>query len=133
MCCVKALEIRAGHSDSLRCWAPAAGQAEGIFGDQQNGAKYRLATVERGDISSYVSATGTLNPVIMVQVGTQVSGTIEKLFADYNSSVQEGQIIALLDQASFRAKVAQADAEPGERPRRPQECTGQCVQCCCLD
>jgi HlyD family secretion protein len=80
------------------------------FWGQQNGAKYRLATVEQGEISAYVSATGTLNPVIMVQVGTQVSGTIEKLLADYNSSVQDGQIIAQLDQASFRAKVAQADA-----------------------
>jgi HlyD family secretion protein len=80
------------------------------FWGQQNGAKYRLAAVEKGEISAYVSATGTLNPVIMVQVGTQVSGTIEKLFADYNSAVHDGQIIAQLDQASFHAKVAQADA-----------------------
>jgi HlyD family secretion protein len=84
--------------------------SRGYFWTPHNGTQYRLATVERGDIASYVSATGTLNPVIMVQVGTQVSGTIEKLFADYNSPVQEGQIIALLDQASFRAKVAQAAA-----------------------
>lgn len=63
-----------------------------------------------GEIFAYVSATGTLNPVIMVQVGTQASGTIEKLFADFNSAVSEGQSIAQLDQASFRAKVAQADA-----------------------
>jgi HlyD family secretion protein len=80
------------------------------FWGQPNGAKYRTAAVEKGDIAAYVSATGTLNPVIMVQVGTQVSGTIEKLFADYNSQVQDGQIIAQLDQASFSAKVAQADA-----------------------
>jgi HlyD family secretion protein len=80
------------------------------FWGQQNGGRYRLAAVERGEISAYVSATGTLNPVIMVQVGTQISGTIEKLFADYNSSVEDGQIIAQLDQASFHAKVAQADA-----------------------
>jgi HlyD family secretion protein len=84
--------------------------SRGYFWAQQNGDKYRLAPIERGDISAYVSATGTLNPVIMVQVSTQVSGTIEKLFADFNSSVQDGEIIALLDQASFRAKVAQADA-----------------------
>jgi HlyD family secretion protein len=80
------------------------------FWGQPNGARYRLAAVELGEISAYVSATGTLNPVIMVQVGTQISGTIEKLFADYNSPVHEGQIVAQLDQASFRAKVAQADA-----------------------
>lgn len=82
----------------------------GYFWGQPNGAKYRLATVERGDLAAYVSATGTLNPVTMVQVGTQVSGTIEKLFADYNTVVREGQIVAQLDQASFRAKVSQAEA-----------------------
>jgi HlyD family secretion protein len=80
------------------------------FWGQQNGATYRLAAIERWETAAYVTATGTLNPVIMVQVGTQVSGTIEQLFADYNSSVQDEQIIAQLDQASFRAKVAQANA-----------------------
>jgi HlyD family secretion protein len=74
------------------------------------GAKYRMSKVERGDITSYVAATGTLNPVIMVQVGTQVSGTIEKLFVDFNSTVVPGQQLAQLDQASFRAKVVQAEA-----------------------
>jgi HlyD family secretion protein len=66
--------------------------------------------VERGDITAYVSATGTLNPVIMVQVGTQVSGTIEKLFVDFNSTVVPGQQLVQLDQATFRAKVVQAEA-----------------------
>src|SRR5262245_42737028 len=69
-----------------------------------------MSQVERGDITAYASATGTLNPVIMVQVGTQVSGTIEKLFADFNSTVVPGQELAQLDQASFRAKVVQAEA-----------------------
>src|SRR5215510_4019104 len=76
----------------------------------QYGAKYRLAKVERSAIIAYISATGTLNPVIMVQVGTQVSGTIEKLFADFNSTVVPRQQLAQLDQASFRAKVVQAEA-----------------------
>ena len=76
----------------------------------QNGTRYRLAKVERGDITAYVSATGTLNPVIMVQVGTQVSGTIEKLFVDFNSTVVPGQQLVQLDQAIFRAKVVQAEA-----------------------
>jgi HlyD family secretion protein len=84
--------------------------SRGYFWGQEQGAKYRLAAVLRGDIDTYVSATGTLNPVTLVQVGTQVSGTIEKLFADYNSRVQEGQTVAQLDQASFRAKVAEATA-----------------------
>src|SRR2546427_329791 len=83
--------------------------AEHMWGPQ-NGVKYRTGRVERGDITAYVSTTGTLNPVIMVQVGTQVSGTIEKLFADFNSTVVPGQELAQLDQASFRAKVVQAEA-----------------------
>jgi HlyD family secretion protein len=82
----------------------------GYFWGQANGVRFRTAVVERGELSAYVSATGTLNPVTMVQVGTQVSGTIEKLFADYNTVVREGQIVAQLDQASFRAKVSQAEA-----------------------
>ena len=60
----------------------------------QNGTQYRLARVERGDIIAYVSATGTLNPVIMVHVGTQVSGTIDKLLVDFNSTVVPGQQLA---------------------------------------
>ena len=80
------------------------------FWGRQHGARYRLAKVERSDIMASISATGTLNPVIMVQVGTQVSGMIEKLFADFNSTVVPGQQLAQLDQASFRAKVQQAEA-----------------------
>jgi HlyD family secretion protein len=71
---------------------------------------YRTARVERGTITATVAATGKVNPVIMVQVGTQVSGTIEKLFVDFNSPVHVGQQLAQLDQASFRAKRIQADA-----------------------
>ena len=84
--------------------------SRGYFWGGENGAKYRTVAVEMGDIDTYVSATGTLNPVTMVQVGTQVSGTIEKLFVDFNSQVLEGQVVAQLDQASFRAKVAGATA-----------------------
>jgi HlyD family secretion protein len=83
--------------------------AEHVWGTHP-GSKYRMSKVERGDIIAYVSATGTLNPVIMVQVGTQVSGTIDKLFVDFNSTVVPGQHLAQLDQASFRAKVVQAEA-----------------------
>lgn len=89
-----------------------AGGAGGLWylSGQPEGPQYRTAKVERGDIAMYVSATGTLNPVITVQVGTQVSGTIKKLFADFNSRVQEGEPVAQLDQAIFRAKLAQAEA-----------------------
>src|SRR5262249_50693307 len=88
----------------------AGWQSVEYFWGRQHGAKYRLATVERSAITAYISATGTLNPVITVQVGTQVSGMIEKLFADFNSTVVPGQQLAQINQASFRAKVMQAEA-----------------------
>jgi len=74
-------------------------------------AAYRLAKVERGPIISTVSSTGTLAPVTTVQVGSQVSGQIRELYADFNSKVQEGQVIARIDPENFEARVRQADAE----------------------
>jgi len=78
----------------------------------QNGSnqKFRTIKVERGEISSTVTATGTINPVITVLVGSQVSGTIKALSADFNSRVKEGQIIAQIDPALFEAQVDQARA-----------------------
>ncbi len=69
---------------------------------------YRTAKIEKGAIVSSVTATGTLNAVITVQVGTQVSGTIQKLFADYNSVVKKGQTIAQIDPAIFNSQVQQS-------------------------
>jgi HlyD family secretion protein len=69
---------------------------------------YRTAKIERGTIISTVSATGNLSAVITVQVGTQVSGTIQKLYVDYNSRVRKGQPIAEIDPALFKAAVEQA-------------------------
>lgn len=66
---------------------------------------YRFARVERGAMVSTVSATGTLAAVVTVQVGTQVSGTIQKLMVDFNSPVKKGQTIAQIDPALFTAKV----------------------------
>jgi len=78
----------------------------------QNGLnqKFRTTKVERGEISTTVTATGTINPVITVLVGSQVSGTIKALYADFNSRVKEGQIIAQIDPAIFDAQVEQARA-----------------------
>jgi HlyD family secretion protein len=73
-------------------------------------ANYLTARVERGRIAATINATGTLNAVITVQVGSQVSGTIQRLFVDYNSPVTEGQVIAQIDPASFEARVGQARA-----------------------
>jgi len=76
-----------------------------------NAPKYRFARVERGPIVSAVSATGNLNAVITVQVGSQVSGQIMQLLVDFNSPVKKGQLIARLDPEQFQAKVNQARAD----------------------
>ncbi len=72
---------------------------------------YRTATVEKGELLSTISATGTLNAVITVQVGTQVSGTVAQLLVDYNSPVKKGMLIARIDPATFEAKEKQAQAD----------------------
>ncbi len=69
------------------------------------------AKVERGEIDDVVEATGTINAVITVQVGSQVSGTIAKLNADFNSRVHKGDVIALIDPALFNGAVLQAAAD----------------------
>src|SRR5205085_9623220 len=74
-------------------------------------ATYQTATVTRGSITQAVTATGTLNPVLNVQVGSQVSGNISKLFADFNSQVKAGQVVAQIDPALFQATVTQAEGD----------------------
>ncbi len=69
---------------------------------------FKTAPVERGDITQSVSATGNLNAVTTVQVGSQVSGTIRKIFVDFNSPVKKGQPIAEIDTSLFQANVVQA-------------------------
>jgi HlyD family secretion protein len=72
---------------------------------------YQTAEVTRGDITQAVTATGTLNPVLNVQVGSQISGIILKLFADFNTPVTAGQIVAQLDPATYQASVTQAEGD----------------------
>jgi HlyD family secretion protein len=79
-------------------------------GDSGSTQKFRTVKVERGDISTVVTATGTINPVVTVLVGSQVSGTIKSLYADFNSRVKEGQVIAQIDPAILQAQVDQAKA-----------------------
>ena len=69
------------------------------------------AQIERGDIHDVVEATGTINAVITVQVGSQVSGTIAKLNVDFNSRVHKGDIVALIDPALFQGALLQASAD----------------------
>lgn len=75
------------------------------------GATYQTSTVTRGPITQAVTATGTLNPVVNVQVGSQVSGNISKLFVDFNSQVKAGQVVAQIDPALFQATVTQAEGD----------------------
>jgi HlyD family secretion protein len=72
--------------------------------------QYRTQILEKADISQTVSANGTINPVTLVSVGTQVSGTVKKLYVDFNSKVQKGQILLELDDALLAAQQKQSAA-----------------------
>src|SRR3569623_1734357 len=72
--------------------------------------QYQTQVVERGDLTQSVSANGTLNPVVLVKVGTQVSGTVKKLYVDYNDKVKKGQELMALDDALFAAQARQSEA-----------------------
>ena len=72
--------------------------------------RYKTQALAKGDITQTVSANGTLNPVTLVSVGTQVSGTVKKLHVDFNDQVKAGQVLAELDDAIYSAQVRQSDA-----------------------
>jgi HlyD family secretion protein len=88
-----------------------AGVAYALLGSLRPAPGYRYAEVERGTITAAVSATGTLTPVVSVQVGSQISGQIKELYADYNSPVKKGQLIAQIDPDSIALRVNQAMAD----------------------
>ena len=92
------------------CRATAGGAFWILREGRNGGVAYRTA-VERGPITSAVSTTGTLNAVITVIVGSQVSGQIKELLADFNSEVEAGQVVARIDPEVFDARVRQAEAE----------------------
>jgi HlyD family secretion protein len=81
-----------------------------LFGNKGNEPRFRTEKVTKGDIVMTVTATGTVNPVTTVLVGTQVSGTIKYLYADFNSRVTKGQLIAQIDPALLEEQVSQAKA-----------------------
>lgn len=82
------------------------------FGTRSKGASYIIetATVTRGDVSETVTATGTIEPVTQVEIGTQVSGIIDKLYADYNSIVTKGQLIAEMDKITLQSELTSQQA-----------------------
>ncbi|MGZ5495853.1 MAG: efflux RND transporter periplasmic adaptor subunit [Candidatus Aminicenantales bacterium] len=82
-----------------------------VFKSGKNGvAKYRTEVIGRGDIEALVVTSGTLNPIETVDVGAQVSGKIEKLYADFNTPVKKGDIVAELDQEPLKMKIQQNEA-----------------------
>jgi HlyD family secretion protein len=81
-----------------------------FWGNQANAAEYMTARVERGNLRNTVTATGTLQAVTTVQVGSQASGAISALYADFNSTVKKGQVIAQLDPSVTQAQVQQSRA-----------------------
>src|SRR3954453_8228673 len=90
--------------------AAAAGGAPWRIAGTSAAPTHGVTTVSRQTIMKSISATGTLQALTTVQVGTQASGTIAALYADFNSHVKKGQIIARLDASQFQAQLAQANA-----------------------
>ncbi|MBI3343831.1 MAG: efflux RND transporter periplasmic adaptor subunit [Gammaproteobacteria bacterium] len=89
----------------------AAGFSLWQKGNQKSsGERYKTQAVESGAITQTVSANGTLNPVVLVSVGTQVSGTVKKLYVDFNDKVKEGEVLMELDAALYEAQSRQSEA-----------------------
>ena len=80
-------------------------------GGEGDAPQYQTVVIARGELTQVVTATGTLNPVLNVQVGCQISGNIQKLLVDFNSEVKAGQIVAQLDPATYEAAVSLAEGD----------------------
>lgn len=81
------------------------------FAQSAGAPEFRTVAIERGGITAAVSATGTLSPVVSVQVGSQVSGQLKEVLADFNTEVKKGQLIARIDPQTFEYRVRQAQAD----------------------
>lgn len=118
-CKVKQMEAMKNRGGSLIGWLvavavlAAVGAGAWWFWQHQgeDAPEYKTAPISRGDMVQLVTATGQLNPQTNVTVGSQVSGIILKLYADFNSRVTNGQVIAELDPSTYRALVAGAEAD----------------------
>jgi HlyD family secretion protein len=78
--------------------------------NNDNGLQYAFAAIDKGTVTALVDTTGTLNPVTIVDIGSQVSGKIENIYVDFNSQVKAGQVLAELEQLTFQTKVQQNEA-----------------------
>ena len=90
--------------------------------------QYRTGKVEKGEVVEGVAASGTVQPTVLVQVGTQVSGVIEKLSADFNSKVKAGQVIALLDSRRMASQIAQDEAQISSAKANLEKAKAQVIQ-----
>jgi len=81
-----------------------------VYSKRRKGPEFKTDTIIRGEIKSICTATGTVNPLKTVLVGTQVSGRIKEIYVDYNSTVKAGQLIAVIDPSTFEAQMEQARA-----------------------
>jgi HlyD family secretion protein len=88
----------------------AVGLAVALVGEKPSEATYLTAAVERGDLSTIIAATGTLNAVQTVEVGSQLSGQVAELLVDFNDEVRAGQPLARLDPRPFESEVREAEA-----------------------
>ena len=115
MAMMRLFQRRAGFSSLWILLALAllggAGWAWWHFHRQEDAPQYQTTAVKRLDITSKITATGTLSAVVSIQVGSQISGNIKELLADFNTPVKAGQIVARLDPASFDANVHQAEGD----------------------
>ena len=96
---------------ALAVLAAAGYAAWKYFGPSDKAPQYRLAKVERGGITSTVSASGTLTAVTTVLVGSQISGQVREILVDFNSPVKRGQLLARIDPETFELRVRQSDAD----------------------
>src|SRR3712207_1795434 len=92
-----------------------------MWGGGASAAEYMTAKAERGNLRNTVTATGTLQAVTTVQVGSQASGTISALYADFNSTVRKGQLLAQLDPSVAQAQVQQARANLAQAEAQLQQ------------
>lgn len=108
--------------------------ATGFFGYRyyqaktKNESNYRTAKVERGDIVQTVRATGTIQPIKLVQVGTQVNGPIRKLYVDYNTEVKKGDLVAQIDPITYEARLAQDQANLAESHANVEQTQAKLLQ-----
>jgi HlyD family secretion protein len=99
---------------------------------QANAAEsgFRTAAVERGDIRVAISATGTLAAISTVDVGSQISGQVTAVLADFNDRVRKDQVIARIDPSTYQAQIAQGRRRPfASAQRQPRHRAGHPAQC----